>query len=98
MSAIEYAIDYPAKRIECIENAQELLREKHNPQRIFEQLQIDIPELTTYKSNVSLEEPKLRFKNSHRMFRIKERCYLTFCSLKKDGINETYKRIKKHIK
>lgn len=97
--ALERVIGDAALRQRCIENSQQILRNRFTKESVFRQLAEDFPEMVHYKSppNVKITiSPAV--KANQFLFRVMERSYLTMLSLKRDGLKKTISRIRKKFK
>ncbi len=101
LDALCKAIENTEMRRNCIANAQEYLKEKHNEKYLFAKLVAECPELISYKSVMQCKKylfELIHWRVRQLIFRICERTYLTFSSLSHFGVKTTIAKIKRKLR
>lgn len=99
LESITRVLNNRTDRSRCVENAQTYLKNNHSDKFIFENLERDIPEITT-----NIRSHKIRHKLFmdklflYYPFWLNEKMYMTKFSLKNEGLMVTIKRIMKKIR
>lgn len=91
------AIENPALRRKCVNNAQQDLKENFTEDEIVKKLLKDIPEFSRYENSLKDCRNLARNKAKYYLMRIFDWMYLSIFYLKRGGIGGLVKKIKKHI-
>lgn len=99
LRCIQSVIDNEQLRKSCVLNAQKYLKEHHSDEVIFSKLISDIPEIgmssANKKINIKIAQFKLQITKLFRFypFFIKEKIYMLYYSVKKEGLKTALKRM-----
>ncbi|MDD3106702.1 MAG: hypothetical protein PHP65_02715, partial [Bacilli bacterium] len=88
-----YAIDNPSKVTECLVNAKEYVRQKHNSKLIIKKLNDYLPELETYRANIKVVNGIWKIQYAYFTFALFEKINQFFHYLLSEGIYQSLNKI-----